>query len=77
MTKNEKKLEADIEELYDKIKIVRDELDVAYKLLKEHNRLMNAIPECPVHGNRCVPHAIEWILRVKTLGQIIFRENKE
>ena len=30
-------------------------------LLAERQRVLEAIPECPLHGNNCVPHAIEWI----------------
>lgn len=30
-------------------------------LLKERDRLLDAVPECPVHGKGCVPHAIEWV----------------
>lgn len=27
----------------------------------ERARVLNAIPECPVHGRGCIPHALEWI----------------
>lgn len=27
----------------------------------EQARVLNAIPECPVHGRGCIPHALEWI----------------
>ena len=30
-------------------------------LLAERQRVLDAIPECEVHGGNCVPHAIEWI----------------
>ena len=30
-------------------------------LLKERNRVLDAIPECSKHGRQCVPHALEWI----------------
>jgi len=36
-------------------------LDVAYQLLDDRNRLFEVIPECPEHGSKCTPHAIEWI----------------
>jgi hypothetical protein len=38
-----------------------EELRVTEELLAERNRLLDAIPECSVHGPQCVPHAIEWI----------------
>lgn len=59
-----------------KIKELEDELKITEGLLNEQYRVMDAIPACSVHGNRCVPHAIEWIERVKTLGEIIFKLKK-
>lgn len=41
------------------------ELELTDKLLKQQYRVMDAIPGCPVHGNRCVPHAVEWVLWAK------------
>ena len=41
------------------------------------NRVMDVIPECPAHGNRCVPHAVEWIRRVITLGKIITKTEEK
>ncbi len=40
------------------------ELDVTEKLLSERQRVLDAIPECPLHGS-CVPHALEWIAEKK------------
>lgn len=37
------------------------ELKVTEELLNERQRVLDAVPECPVHGGNCVPHAIEWI----------------
>lgn len=37
---------------------------VTEKLLEERQRVLDAIPECPVHG-KCVPHALEWIEKAK------------
>ena len=34
---------------------------VTEELLVERNRVLDAVPECPVHGPQCVPHALEWI----------------
>ncbi len=30
-------------------------------LLAERDRLLAAIPPCPIHGSQCVPYALEWI----------------
>lgn len=40
------------------------ELAVTEVLLEERQRVLDAIPECPVHGS-CVPHALEWIKEAK------------
>lgn len=34
--------------------------------LAEHHKLLEGIPECPLHG-RCLPHAKDWVNRVKLL----------
>lgn len=39
----------------------REYIQVLKVLLVERDRLLDAIPECPVHGNQCVPHALEWV----------------
>lgn len=44
-----------------RIRELEEELAVADKLLAERNRLLDAIPPCPIHGGGCVPHAIEWV----------------
>jgi len=36
-------------------------LDIAYQLLDDRDRLFKVIPECPEHGPKCTPYAIEWI----------------
>lgn len=36
------------------------ELAVTDELLKDRERLLDAIPQCPTHG-KCIPHALEWI----------------
>lgn len=30
-------------------------------LLEERDRVVEAIPPCPVHGRQCVPHALDWV----------------
>ncbi|MGI2056194.1 hypothetical protein ACRN9T_03225 [Shewanella baltica] len=39
---------------------LKEELDITNSLLRERQKILDAIPECEVHG-KCVPHAIEWI----------------
>jgi len=45
---------------------LREELEVTDRLLEEREKVLNAIPECPVHGSGCVPHALEWIELAKS-----------
>jgi len=42
-------------------KALEAEVAVDDKLLKERQRVLDAIPECPEHGRSCIPHAIEWV----------------
>lgn len=39
------------------------------KLTDERNenleKLLHEIPECPIHGNNCIPHAMSWVLAAK------------
>lgn len=32
---------------------------------ESREQLLDAIPPCPAHGNRCVPYALEWIEKAK------------
>lgn len=57
-------------ELRDRIRELETELATTNRLLEEREKLLSAIPECPAHG-KCIPHAVEWIEQVKTLGKII------
>ena len=43
---------------------LKQELEVTDKLLNERQKVLDAIPECPIHGS-CIPHAIEWIEGMK------------
>jgi methyl coenzyme M reductase subunit D len=43
---------------------LKHELEVTDLLLNERQKLLDAIPECPVHG-KCIPHALEWIEKHK------------
>jgi len=43
---------------------LKHELEVTDQLLNERQRVLDAIPECEIHG-KCVPHAIEFIEEMK------------
>lgn len=48
----------------DEITKLKNELKVTEELLNDRQRLLDAIPECPVHG-KCIPYALEWIEKYK------------
>jgi hypothetical protein len=54
-----------------RMKELEHELEVTDKLLDQRNEVMNAIPECPIHGKQCVPHAISWVNAMKDLQRQI------
>ncbi len=56
-----------ISKLKERISELEKEIKVDDELLKGRNRLLHAIPECNVHGSECIPHAVEWVNRVRTL----------
>ena len=56
------------------LKEVQEELEVTDKLLEEVYKVIEEIPECPAHGPHCLPNAIEWVRRVRTLGEIILKD---
>lgn len=53
-------LQADKERLQDEIERLKGEMTVTEQLLAERQRVLDAVPECPLHGP-CVPHAVSWI----------------
>lgn len=65
------KLNQHIFELEKSLKLQERLLEIDNKIIDERNKLHSAIPECPVHGCECVPHAIEWVNRVKAFGKTI------
>jgi len=44
------------------VRELKEEIAEDDMLLRAYYQLMDVIPKCPVHGNRCIPHAIEWVL---------------
>ncbi|MEW6115633.1 MAG: hypothetical protein AB1553_01875 [Nitrospirota bacterium] len=52
-----------IRHLLDELQKAQEEIKISDKLLAERNRVLEAIPECPIHGKQCIPHAMDWIQR--------------
>ena len=44
------------------------QLEVTDRLLATHQRLLDAMPECPQHG-QCVPYALAWIEKANARQQ--------
>lgn len=70
-------LEKQIIELERQVEDLEVIVEADNRLLTEYYRVMDVIPECLAHGNRCVPHATEWIRRVITLGKIITKTEEK
>lgn len=49
-------------------------LETYDKLITERDRLVNAIPACPIHGP-CIPHAIEWVEKAVLVMRELKAEN--
>jgi len=45
-------------------------LELTEKRLEQTERLLKAIPPCPVHGDDCIPHALEWIENAKVVNGV-------
>ncbi len=43
------------------IELLEYQLKLADERCNDLLRLLYAIPECTLHGNTCIPHALEWI----------------
>lgn len=44
---------------------LKKEIEVDDYIIKDLERLLAAIPECPVHG-ACIPYALEWVEKIRT-----------
>ena len=53
------------------LRMAREEIDIDDKLLANCNRVLDAIPPCPVHGIRCISHAMEWIEKQTRPGWVM------
>lgn len=49
---------------------IEAKLEVTNKLLIERQKLLDAIPECNIHG-KCVPNALEWIEKMKNKNRVL------
>lgn len=58
-------MEDELSILKTRIKELEKEIEVSDALLKERDRLLEAIPKCNIHRDKCISHAIEWINRKK------------
>jgi hypothetical protein len=57
----ERVLRGTIKELRENPHIIPQYVTLVERELREKARVLLAIPECPVHGPGCVPHAVEWV----------------
>lgn len=57
------------QEIERRVAELESELSVSNNLLQHREQLLNAIPDCPVHGSGCVSHALEWIEKAKLVMQ--------
>ena len=64
-TEAEIQLHDECESLIARVSELEEEVRIDNKLITERDKLLNAIPECSVHG-KCVPHALEWISERKS-----------
>ena len=55
-----------VAELEESNRKLSEELKVTEGLYRERQRVLEAIPECNVHGD-CIPHALEWIEKMKAI----------
>lgn len=39
-------------------------------LLESSDRVLAAVPPCPIHGWRCVSHAVEWVNKAKKVTEV-------
>lgn len=52
-----------------KIETIDKNMEFVYRLLDSRSasldKILDAIPPCPAHGNRCIPHALLWIEKMR------------
>lgn len=58
----------ELAQLRARIRDLEQEVAVDDKLLAERDRLLEAIPACDAHGDKCIPHAIEWVMEQAILA---------
>lgn len=45
----------------EKIKELEESLRLTKAMLADTQRVLDVIPPCNMHGNRCIPHAVDWV----------------
>jgi hypothetical protein len=61
----ESEFRSELRRLAEENERLKEELAVTDKLLEQRNHVLRAIPECQDHGDQCIPHALEWIEKMK------------
>lgn len=59
--------DAELTALRAQVTMLEAEIEVDNKLLLSRDNLLKSIPECPEHGDQCIPHAMEWVEKMKAL----------
>jgi len=44
---------------------LREEIELDNKRIAQLERVLKSVPECPDHGDLCIPHAIGWIAKAR------------
>jgi hypothetical protein len=50
-----------VEALEHRVRELQNALETTETICDERTRVLHAIPPCPVHGQNCVPYAVEWV----------------
>ena len=53
------------------LEMIMEEFSVLDKLLNDRIEVLRTIPACVAHGDKCIPHAIEWVSQVKALARVV------
>ncbi len=56
------------------IQALKAEIAVGDTNYENLRKVIDAIPECPAHGGGCIPHALEWIAKVKVDAAAVRRQ---
>lgn len=67
----------EIQTLRSQVAQLVEELRITDALLTERNRVLDAIPPCPVHGMQCVPHALEWVAGATRVFEMVVKTARD